>query len=122
MVSNIIYVQIYKNRFIVTNFDRNAVVETSNTELFSTQRLLVGKFSVAESLLSEVVKKVSGTISLFVKPAIVIHPLEMVEGGLSEVEERLFRELALGAGASRVLLWVGHVLSKNEVYAKIKST
>jgi rod shape-determining protein MreB and related proteins len=52
-------------------------------------------------------------------PRIVIHPLEMVEGGLSEVEERIFREVAISAGASKVIVWVGKDLNDAEVKEKL---
>ena len=43
----------------------------------------------------------------------------MIEGRLSEVEERVLRELAMGAGASKVVVWVGHELSDAEVQEKL---
>jgi len=43
----------------------------------------------------------------------------MTEGGLSEVEERVLRELAMCAGASKVVVWVGHELSDAEVKEKL---
>ncbi len=50
----------------------------------------------------------------------VIHPLATLEGGLSQVEERLFQELARGAGASKVIVWVGAPLSDAEVLVKLR--
>ena len=41
--------------------------------------------------------------------------MEMIDGGLSQVEERAFIELATGAGARKVVLWIGHELSDQEV-------
>jgi hypothetical protein len=52
-------------------------------------------------------------------PGVVIQPLEMTEGGLSEIEERVFRELAIGAGAAKVIVWLGHELSDSEVRGKL---
>ena len=45
--------------------------------------------------------------------------MEMTEGGLSQVEDRVFRELAAGAGAKEVLVWVGDELSDQAMLAKI---
>lgn len=47
----------------------------------------------------------------------IIHPLEMVEDGLSEVEERLYRELAVSTGARNVIIYVGSPLTDTEVVA-----
>jgi hypothetical protein len=43
----------------------------------------------------------------------------MAEGGLSEVEERVLKEVAIGAGASKVVVWVGRELSDGEVREKL---
>ncbi|MEJ2497015.1 MAG: hypothetical protein P8Y43_05995 [Sulfurovaceae bacterium] len=44
-----------------------------------------------------------------------MHPLEMVDEKLSEVEKNVFREVALAAGARDVKLWLGKKLSDNEL-------
>jgi rod shape-determining protein MreB and related proteins len=54
-------------------------------------------------------------------PQVVIQPVAMIEGGLSEVEERIFKELALGSGAFKVVLHVGAELSDSEAVALIGS-
>ena len=54
-----------------------------------------------------------------VSPQVLIQPLEMLEGGLSEVEERVLKEIAIGAGASKVVVWVGRELSDAEVREKL---
>lgn len=49
---------------------------------------------------------------------VVVHPLERIDGGLTQVEERLLQELAIGAGASRAIVWQGAPLSDGEVRAR----
>jgi len=44
----------------------------------------------------------------------------MIEGGLSQVEERVLTEAAIGAGASKVVVWLGPELKDDEVKAKLK--
>ena len=63
---------------------------------------------------------ISETRGLTLFTPAVIHPLATLEGGLSQVEEQVFQELARGAGASRVLVWVGAPLSDAEVLAKLR--
>lgn len=48
-------------------------------------------------------------------PKIVVHPLGQPEGGLTLEEQRAFRKLAVGAGASKAVLWQGHELSDDEL-------
>ncbi len=50
---------------------------------------------------------------------ILIHPLEMTDGGLCQIEERLFLEFAMRTGASKALVWVGPELSDEEVKEKL---
>ena len=47
-------------------------------------------------------------------------PMEKTVGGLSQVEERVLHELALGAGARRAVVWVGQALSDREVSEKCR--
>jgi rod shape-determining protein MreB len=55
-------------------------------------------------------------------PKLAIHPLEMTDGGLAEIEERVFREVTLGAGASKVVVWTGHQLGDDEVRNKLRAS
>jgi rod shape-determining protein MreB len=82
---------------------------------FGHPRTLVGDFTVGEQLLKAAVRKLQGSSPLAIAPLIVMHPLGSPEGGFTQVERRAFREMALGAGASEVLLWVGRELSDSEV-------
>lgn len=79
---------------------------------FTTTRLLVGNFKEAEELLTKLVKEVSGNGFFSAKPRLLIQPLEMTEGGLSMVEERVLLELGAGAGARHVKVHVGEKLGR----------
>lgn len=66
---------------------------------FTTKRLLIGAFKPAEKALSEGVDRLRGRGAFKKSFRAVIHPVNMSEGGLSEVEERVLRELVRSAGA-----------------------
>ena len=83
-------------------------------EPFTTQRLLVGSFSEAERALTQLLKRVLGQGIFAKKPKVVIHPMEKVEGGLSQIEDRIFRELALGAGALKLVVDTGPELTDSQ--------
>ena len=117
--SNAIYVRVSKNRFRLKNIGTGAEAETTPNPGFTTSRLLVGGFRVAQAALKEAMGRVMGKGLFAGSPSVVIHPLEMIDGGLSEIEDRVFRELALGAGAAKVVVWVGHELSDHEVKGKL---
>ena len=111
-----LYIKVSNNKFEVKNISENGDWECVVSQVpFSTNRLLVGKFSQAETTLSMLVKRVLPKGLIPKRPQVVIHPTVMVEGGLSEVEERVFNELALGAGAIKAILHVGPELSDAEV-------
>ncbi len=74
---------------------------------FSHPRLLVNDFNKAEKILQYGVREVCRAQRFRLSPIAVIHPYERLEGGLSGMECRLFRELALGAGARKAYLHIG---------------
>lgn len=74
----------------------------------------MGTFSAAEPALTKLVKQVMPGGWITKRPRVVIHPTDMVDGGLSEVEERIFRELSLGTGAVKVAVYMGAELSDEQ--------
>ena len=118
-LSEVIYVQVIENGYIVSiNGGAEEVTFYSETP-FSTQRLAVGDFLPADTLLTDIIKKTKRRL-LQPSPIIIMHQIVKNEGGLSPVEVRILRELADGAGAIQGYVWQGHKLTeediKNEVY------
>ena len=111
-----IYVKIFENKIEFKLCDsKNVVITKRAIEPFSSKRLLVGNFNVAEKLIVEGIKEISPN-SIFIKsPKTLIHAIDKSEGGLSQVEERTLRELALVAGCRDVVVWCGKHLSDAEV-------
>src|SRR5688572_20996057 len=108
---SVLYVQVRSDRFLVRNITNPKSIERKSPTPFSHPRTLVGNFAVADTLLKSLIAEAKSGL---LKPDVVIHPMETVEGGLSEVEERVFHELAFGAGGSRVVVWVGPALADSE--------
>jgi rod shape-determining protein MreB and related proteins len=98
-------VEIYINRIILEYDGKQLVLEPDIP--FTSRRLLVGDFSSASKCLEKGLKDIgaSGFLKLL-KPVLDIYPMEMSEGGLSEVENRLYKELGLGVQASKVNIHV----------------
>ncbi len=76
-------------------------------KVFDHPRMLVADFSLAEKFLQLMLKKAAGKRFLSASPNVIMHPMEKLEGGLTEVEHRVLRELALGAGAHKVCVYTG---------------
>ena len=78
------------------------VISESPTEPFTTQRLLVGNFDTAWRCIISAEKQLSIKGLFKRKPKVIVEPKEMVEGGISQVEERIFQELALALNPKSV--------------------
>lgn len=115
-----IYVLVKKNHLRVRHLESKREATFEANPPFTTSRLLVGDFVAFENLLRGAVKEVSNAGFFSVPPRVVMQPLEMTEGGLAPIEERILKELAIGgARASKVVVWVGAQLSDSEVSAKV---
>ena len=116
-----LYIQVLENKFIIQVLDNNESREIFLPEKnFTTKRLLVGDFSAAQDCLSKAIKRLAPK-KLFTRKtaAVVMHPMEMYEGGLSEVEERILNELAFSSGAIKVALHTGATLKAKEAKHKL---
>lgn len=110
-----LYLKVRKNQFEVKNLTENSAWKIATpAQPFTTERLLVGQFSAAEPALKELVKDVMPSGFMKKSAQMLIHPIDMVEGGLCEVEERVFTELGLGAGVFKVKLHIGEGLTDEE--------
>ena len=119
LLTNPLYVRVRKNQFRVRSLESTAEATFDAQPPFTTARLLIGQFQAAENVLKRAVKEMSKGGIFAVSPQVLIQPLEMLEGGQSEVEERVLKEVAIGAGAAKVVIWVGRELSDVEVREKL---
>lgn len=118
---NTVYVRVRKDHFQVRHLESGVEKLAVSPQPFTTTRCLIGQFGPAQALLKATLKPLVKGGFLALAPRLVIHPVEMAEGGLSEVEERVLREVALGAGAAKAVVWAGHQLSDDEVREKLRA-
>lgn len=120
LFSEDLYIKIYKNQFEVKNISLQSDWEVFHAATaFSSIRLLVGNFTAAEQALSAAVKSAASATWLSKRPRIIMQPMELLEGGLSEVEERLLKELAYGVGAFKVMVHIGDELSNEQAVERL---
>jgi rod shape-determining protein MreB and related proteins len=112
------YVRIARNLFRVKNLKSGQETQGVPEKPFTTVRMLVGEFTPADQAFKAAFEKAGGT-SFMASARVLMHPLEMVEGGLSQIEDRVLQELALGGGAKKCVVWIGAELSDAEVAAKL---
>lgn len=85
---------------------------------FAHPRTLMADFTAGEQLLKAFLRRLQGNSLFAVSPRVVLHLLGDPAGGFTSVEIRAFREMALGAGASEVLVWQGRDLTDQELLAR----
>lgn len=113
-----IYIKLKKNTVWAKCIETQRVAELISPQPFTTKRLLVGQFSIAEPIVQSLVRQVYSRS--LIAPKVLVHPLEYIEEGLSEVEERCFCDLAAQVGARKAVIWIGAELSDGEVVEKLK--
>ncbi len=89
------------------------VVEVINP--FSHPRLLVNNFQLAEKVLMHAFRVLHENKVFVPAPRVIIQPMEKLEGGITEIEERVFRGLCLGAGAREIFVYVGEELNIDDI-------
>lgn len=120
LFANIVYVRVFSDRFELRNIDTGKSASVESEKPFTTTRLLVGQFTEAERALKQGMKQLQAGGWFSRSPVMLIQPMEKTEGGLSQVEERVLQELALGAGVRRAVVWVGQALTDREVSEKCR--
>jgi len=93
---------------------------------FSHTRSFIGNFLLAEKILQHGAFMINGS-KIRVAPRVIMHQLEKTEGGFSDIEERVLRELANGMGAREVTIHIGTKInvraqSYDDIKAKGKAT
>lgn len=86
---------------------------------FAHPRIIISDFEVGETLLMHVFKLVSGAKYFRAAPVVIMHATDEFIGGLADVEKRLLKELAMGAGARKAYVWEGKELSVEDIHAGI---
>tara|TARA_R110002073_G_scaffold243551_2_gene405732 strand:+ start:818 stop:1210 length:393 start_codon:yes stop_codon:yes gene_type:complete len=117
---NTLYVQVRANEFIVKHIESGRTCHRKARVPFTSKRLLIGHFSAAQALLRECFRELLESTSRIIRPNAVIHPLEMVEDGLTDVEQRILVEVVVRAGAQHPAIWVGNPLSDKAVREKVR--
>jgi rod shape-determining protein MreB len=120
LIPNTIYIQVKANEFTVKHIESGRTCRRKAVHPFTTSRLLIGNFVEAESLLRECLREVVPPLGRLIRPRAVIHPLEMVEGGICGIEQRVLFEVVSGAGAEVPHIWVGSPLSNSAVKEKAR--
>jgi actin-like ATPase involved in cell morphogenesis len=103
--SKSIYIKIKRNHVEVTDLKTGKTVSQQATRPFSSTRNIVSNFNNANEAIESALKELGLRKSFFLLSfKILIHQLEGLEGGLSDIEKRALRDLAEMAGANKVYI------------------
>ena len=94
-----VYVRVRKNRMDFRHVETDTEIGLETQPPFTSARLLLADLSAAARLLKVGIGKTTGRVGL--APTIVFHPMDMVDGGLSEVEEASYLKLGYEAGQEK---------------------
>lgn len=106
------YIQVVKDCFRIYCSDSQQLFSVEGK--FSHPRMLLGDFVQAERALQQQIKQQS-IFSGTAQYRVIIHPKELLDGGLSYIEQRAFTELFSSLGFREVRLWLGHDLSSEQI-------
>jgi rod shape-determining protein MreB and related proteins len=109
-----------RNKVLGFGARANLIASTSTETVilngFDHPRSIISDFEVAEKTMQLFIEKVNAPKKkFFYVPTLVIHPLEKLEGGLTQVEARAFEDLGYRVKASKVYVWNGRALNDEEV-------
>lgn len=84
---------------------------------FNHPRVVVDDYDTAEALLRFVCAKMMESARFATAPLVVVHADMALDGGLSSLEARALREMAIYAGARQVVVHDGETLSDEKARA-----
>lgn len=102
-----IYIKLYVNRIELSRLDNGKTISQDATIGFSNKRLVVADYSALmvdlKTVLSELVP--DRFLGVF-RPQldVVIHQMELREGGLSSTEKRIIRDIAERIGGRKIII------------------
>jgi rod shape-determining protein MreB len=113
-----LHVQIFENRVRVRNLRSGESFEALSRAPFSHPRTLIGNFTELDAAYKEALRKVRGT-GWILSSRVLVQAMAKCEGGLTQIETRVLRELVSGHGASRVVVWEGGSLSDDGIRGQL---
>ena len=100
-----IYIKLSRNRIEIVNLETLEKISREPVEPFSTERLIIADFNRADTLIRNIINDLLPKKGFFPRQTkILIQQVEATEGGLSETEKRVLRDLGEMAGGTTVIL------------------
>jgi len=110
-----VYIQLHKDKITARTVQPVREISVSAVKPFSHKRSIIGDFNSAETLLKDILHRLFEGKWFAPSPLVIIHPMELIDGGLTQIEVRALMELGAGAGARKVYVYVGDKLSNRDL-------
>lgn len=94
----VIYIKLFENKIDLKHIETGTTYNRESLQKFSNERLLIAKPSVAIAFIREVLKEVFAKSLIDPKLAVLLQPMEKIEGGISETEMMIFNDLVQQIG------------------------
>lgn len=98
-----LYYQVTRGQVIATYIEGNKSI-TRSCHALNHPRTLMGEFMEIQDCFKRIAKELAPKRFYLKDPIAVVHLLETVEGGYTNVEVRAFKEAAFGAGAKQIFM------------------
>lgn len=101
-----VYIRVRRNLIEITNLETGTSSSRSALNPFSSSRNVVSNFNNAQEAIAATLGDLGIKQALFSRPLIIlIHQMEGIEGGLSDIEKRALRDLAETVGGRKVFIY-----------------
>ncbi len=117
----IIAIRKIKNKHIVVavgkDSERAQAKDPSRVQVYNAfkhPRTFLSNYEFAEATLRYFICKIVHR-KMLVRPIIIFHPTEKLDGGITQIEFRGLMELGTSIGGRKILVWKGHTLTHNEL-------
>jgi len=81
---------------------------------FKHPRTFLSHFELAEATLRYFICKI-GSRKIMLRPIIILHPTENLQGGITQIEYKALIELGVSIGGRQVFVWTGRPLTNKEL-------
>jgi hypothetical protein len=88
-----IYIRLFENNVELRHLEKDLNITRTSHDKFSSDRLLLATISVAIKFIKEILYEIKGDQLIKPRLVVLIQPMEKVEGGVSEVEKMILRDL-----------------------------
>ncbi|OEE66797.1 hypothetical protein A1OO_13605 [Enterovibrio norvegicus FF-33] len=77
---------------------------------FSHPRSLIADYTAGETIIHHAISQVTPRSFFSPKIQVILHPMEKIEGGLTDIEKKALRDMAYEAGAKNAYVYWGDTL------------